>query len=78
MAGIDLTTAETKLALWLDAEAAIATGQSFRLDSMGSSRQMTRANLSEVRAQIEYWETKVKRLTTQASRAPLQRVIFRG
>ena len=74
MAGIDLTTAETKLALWLDAEAAIATGQSVQLDG----RQVTRADLGAVRRQIEYWEAKVKRLTAQATGATLQRVIFRG
>lgn len=71
---IDLATAEAKLTLWLEAEGKIAAGQSYQLDG----RQLTRANLRDVRAQIDYWESKVKRLTAQAAGATLQRVIFRG
>ncbi len=74
MAGIDLTTAQTMLDTWLQASISIAAGQSVTLDG----RTLTRANLRDVQAQIDYWEAKVKRLTTQANRAPLQRVVFRG
>lgn len=74
MAGIDLTTAQTMLDTWLQASISIAAGQSVTLDG----RTLTRANLRDVQAQIDYWEAKVKRITTQANRAPLQRVVFRG
>lgn len=38
--------------MWLDAEAAIATGQSYQIDN----RKLERANLAEVRKQIEFWQ----------------------
>lgn len=74
MAGIDLTTAESMLDTWIQASVSIAAGQSVTLDG----RTLTRANLRDVQAQIDFWDSRVKRLTTQATRAPLQRVVFRG
>lgn len=56
---ITLETANNMLQAWLNAEMAIATGQSY---SMGS-RSLTRANLSEVRKSVEYWESKVNTLS---------------
>lgn len=40
-----------RLALWLAAEAAVATGQSYTIDD----RSLTRASLKQIREQIEYW-----------------------
>lgn len=74
MAGINLTTAQSKLDLWLSAEASIATGQAVTMEG----RSLTRADLRDVRAQIDYWEVKVKRLTAQDSGACLSRAVFRG
>lgn len=59
MAGITLAQAEAKLATWLAAEERIAGGQSYWV----GQRSLTRANLAEVREQINYWETKVRRLS---------------
>lgn len=42
---------ESRLQIWLDAEAAIATGQSYQIEN----RSLTRADLKQVRSQIEYW-----------------------
>jgi len=59
MAGITLAQAQAKLDGWMAAEDGVMTSQSY---SMGS-RQLTRADLSEIRSSINFWETKVIKLT---------------
>lgn len=59
MAGIDLTQAETALAAWIAADAAVATGQSYSI----AGRSLTRANAKEIRENIDYWDAKVKKLS---------------
>jgi len=59
MPGITLTLAHAKLATWLAAEAGVALGQSVTSDT---GRTLTRANLAEIREQIEYWEGKIAKL----------------
>ncbi|MGR9045632.1 MAG: DUF6148 family protein [Gammaproteobacteria bacterium] len=59
MAGITLAQAEAKLALWIAAEESVAAGQSYSI----GDRSLTRANLSDIRASITYWDQQVKRLT---------------
>lgn len=44
-----------KLITWLDAEEAIATGQSYQI----GNRTLTRADLKQVREQMEYWAGKL-------------------
>lgn len=46
---------EKKLKIWLDAEEAVATGQSYQI----GTRTLTRANLSEIREEMEYWASKL-------------------
>ena len=58
MAGITLKVAEKHLEEWLKAELVVTTGQSYTI----GSRVMTRANLTEIRNAITYWDNKVKRL----------------
>lgn len=58
MAGIDITTARTHLAAWLEAELAVTTNQSYTI----GSRSLTRANLAEIREQIKFWENKIAQL----------------
>lgn len=41
-----------RLQMWLDAEGAIATGQSYTIDN----RRLDRANLAQVREQIKFWQ----------------------
>lgn len=55
MAGITLETAKNHLDIWMDAELAVATGQSYTI----GSRTLTRANLTEIRNAIDYWNKKV-------------------
>lgn len=62
MAGITLAVAEQKLQMWLDALDALATSQSYTISTGGGSRQLTRASLPDVQAQVDYWDRQVKRL----------------
>lgn len=64
MAGIDLEKAQRMLDLWLAAEEAIAiTGQSYQVDLGAGRRNLTRADLGEVRNAINYWRRQVAKLT---------------
>jgi hypothetical protein len=58
MAGITLETAKKHLDAWLEAEMAVTNAQSYTI----GSRTMTKANLSEIRKAIEYWQNKVTQL----------------
>jgi len=59
MAGLTLAQAETQLTAWLAADTATATGQSYTI----GGRSLTRANAREIRENITYWDSKVRRLT---------------
>lgn len=61
MAGIDLTTAQTQLNLWIAASAAVAGGQSYRI----GERELRRTDAAEIRKQIDFWEAKVITLTNR-------------
>lgn len=41
-----------RLQMWLDAEAAVATGQAYQI----GSRRLDRANLYQIREQIKFWQ----------------------
>ena len=62
MSAISFTKAQEMLSLWLEAEKNITTAQSYKLDTGGSSRMLTRADLAEVRKSIDYWEAKCNAL----------------
>lgn len=63
MAGITLAQAEAQLALWIAADTAVATGQSYTI----GWRSLTRAQAREIRENIIFWDSQVKRLATEAS-----------
>lgn len=54
-----LEEARENLAIWLEAERAVATGQSYRI----GTRSLTRANLSEITERIRFWRGEVSRLS---------------
>jgi hypothetical protein len=66
---ITVAFAEERLQMWLDAEAAVATGQSYKI----GSRQLVRADLPDIRKQIAYWDDQVTRL--KAGRGKGARVV---
>lgn len=64
MAGITLTQAEDQLALWLAADAAVASSQSYSI----AGRSLTRADAAEISRKIDYWQGWVAKLQPRGSR----------
>lgn len=63
---ITLDEARENLAMWLQAERAVATGQSYKI----GTRSLTRASLSDIAARINFWRKEVERLEAGISRGP--------
>lgn len=64
MAGITLATAQTRLDDYLAAELAVLGNQEYTIGSgTAGARKLRRADLSEIRKGIEYWDQRVKDLT---------------
>lgn len=59
MAGITLEQAEAQLASWLAADTAVSQGQAYQI----GTRTLTRANASEIRENIQFWDAKVNALS---------------
>lgn len=70
MAGITLEVAQKHLDAWLEAEMTVTTGQSYTI----GSRNLTRANLTEIRNAIEYWNGKVQKLENLQKRGGRNRI----
>lgn len=68
--GISLEIAKKHLDAWLTAELEVTTHQSYTI----GSRSLTKANLSEIRKQIEYWNDQVARLENIEKRGGRNRV----
>lgn len=64
MAAITLETAKRHLDMWLEAETQVAINQSYTI----GGKSFTRANLGEIRKQIEYWSNKVAELQNIAKK----------
>ena len=70
MAAITLETAKRHLEMWLEAESEGAINQAYTI----GGKSFTRANLGEIRKQIEYWSNKVQALENIAKRKGRNRV----
>ena len=71
-----VTECRERLQIWLDAEAAIASGQSYSIDN----RSLTRANLAQVRDQIKFWRSelnKAEAVNSGRSRRRITRIVPR-
>ena len=64
---ISLEYARAQLRIWLDAERAVATGQSYSI----GTRSLTRVNLADILRQILRWQDIVDQL--ESGRKPAQR-----
>lgn len=53
-----------RIRMWLDAEAAVATGQAYQI----GSRKLDRANLYQVREQIRFWQKELMKLQGKRQR----------
>lgn len=58
-----VTECRERLQIWLDAEAAIASGQSYSIDN----RRLERANLAQVREQIKFWRNELSKAEAASS-----------
>ena len=54
----EIATAREMVALWIDAEKAVMTGQDYRI----GTRRLTRANLREIGERIRYWKGELAKL----------------
>lgn len=63
--------AKERLALYMEAEAKVLSGQSYTI----GGRSLTRAQLSEIRSGITYWTGLVDRLETTGHTGPTVRRI---
>ena len=52
---ISKEAAQRHLDMWMEAEAAVSTGQSYQIEQM----MLTRASLKQIRESIIFWEKKV-------------------
>lgn len=62
MPGITLAAAQAQLDLWLAADAAVASGQSYSI----KDRSLTRADAGEITRKIDYWNNWVQKLSRSA------------
>ena len=63
MAAWTLQTAQEMLAVWLDAEKAVALSQEYEIRVDGSSsRKLTRTDADEITNKINYWRREVESL----------------
>lgn len=60
---MDIETAKTHLAAWIEADTMLAEAQSYEIETPNGRRRVTRANLPEVRKQIAYWQGIINRLS---------------
>lgn len=70
MAAITLETAKKHLDMWLEAESKVAINQAYTV----GGKSFTRANLGEIRKQIEYWRNKVQGLENIKKRKGRNRI----
>lgn len=63
MAGITLEQAQQQLDLWVAADTAVASGQSYSI----GGRSLTRANAAEITNKINYWNGWVSKLSRSSS-----------
>lgn len=66
--GITLVQAQTALAAWIAADAAVATGQEYEIDTGAGRRRLKRVDAPEIRRMIDYWQGKVEALTPSGRR----------
>lgn len=58
MSFVTIEEAQENLKLWLSAEKAVASGQSYRI----GTRQLTRASLTDIAKRIQFWRNEVEKL----------------
>ena len=64
---------QERLNMWLSAEEALATSQSYKM----GSKQLTRADLATVRKSITYWENELEKAKNGGRRRKMFKVVPR-
>ena len=73
MEWISIEEARATLRMWLEAERAVATGQSYRI----GTRSLTRANLADIRESIQFWRREIAKLESKQTGARVFRAVPR-
>ena len=66
----EIEIARYHLNAWLEAELEVTTHQSYKI----GSRSLTRADLAQIRKQIEFWQNRLAELENAAKRGGRNRV----
>lgn len=66
-----LEEAKEHLKTWLEAENAVAKGQSYQI----GTRKLDRANLYQIREQIKFWKAEVEKIESIGTRKGRRRVM---
>lgn len=64
---ITLEIAQQHLDAWIQADLALARARSYMITTPNGSTQVTRADLSDIKRQIAYWQQQVDILTTDTN-----------
>lgn len=73
MSWITIDEARANLQMWLEAEKAVATGQSYKI----GTRSLTRANLSDITERIQFWRNEIAKLESGRNGAKVLRAVPR-
>lgn len=73
MSWITVDEARANLQMWLEAEKAVATGQSYRI----GTRQLNRADLSQIAERIKFWRNELAKLESGRNGAKVLRAVPR-
>lgn len=73
MTWVTVEEARENLKLWLEAEKAVATGQSYKI----GGRSLTRASLNDIVSRIKFWRAEIDRLENGQKGARVLRAVPR-
>lgn len=73
MSWITIDEARANLQMWLEAERAVSTGQSYKV----GTRSLSRVNLSDIAERIKYWRNEIDRLESGRTGARVMRAVPR-
>lgn len=73
MSWITKDEAQENLRIWLDAEKAVATGQSYKI----GGRSLTRADLKDIADRIKFWRNEIAKLESGTQGARVFRAVPR-
>lgn len=73
MPWITLDEARANLKMWLDAERAVASSQSYKI----GTHSLTRASLPDIAARIKYWRNEIDKLENGRKGSRVMRAVPR-